>query len=270
MFLPDNIDFTQSDKYILSIRLTPNGFYFSIHCPSDLAIFYQNSVAFSSKETYLKNIEKFIFDYAFFTHNFLRINVIQVSNRCTLVPNEFYEKRAESNLLSFNFHKATSKVLNNKLDQLDCKVIWEINESYHNFLSRSLLSPTFINHLSILITFFHRLHNKSKSALFINFNDDNMIDAVAFSDEKLIFAKTFIAKSTLEDSFFIQRTWEVLQLDPLDDKLFFTGRTANHSASIDTLKKIIRNSNILSIDLPKGLEINQVEVPTEILHQICV
>ena len=270
MFLTDDIDFAQSEKYILSIRLTPNGFYFSIHCPTNSSLFYQNSITFNSKETYLKNIEKFVFDYSFFTHNFLRINIIKVSDKLTLVPNEFYDKRIESNLLAFNFHNANSLVLNNKIDQLNCKVIWEIDESHHNFLSRSLLNPTFKSHLSILISFFYQLHDKTNSALFINYNDDDMIDAVAFSNEKLILAKTFIARNTLEECFFIQKIWEVAQLDANDDKLLFSGKTDNHSASIDSLRKIIPNSNILSMDLREGLEINQNEVPTEIVHQLCV
>ena len=270
MFLPDNIDFTQSDIYILSIRLIPNGFYFSIHCPTDSTIFYQKSIAFSSHITYLKNIEKLIFDYSFFTHSFQRIKIISVSDKLTLVPNDFFDKKVESNLLSFNLHKSTSKVLSNDIDQLDCKVIWEIDESLHNFLSRSLLCPLFINHLSILIPYFYRLHNKISSALFINFNDDEMIDAIAFSEDKLIFAKTFITKNTLEDSFFIQKTWEIIEFDARVDKLFFSGRTNNQNATIDNLRKIILNSNILSIDLPKSLEINQSEIPTEIIHQLCV
>ena len=60
MFLPDNIDFAESKKYILSIRLMPSGFYFSIHCPSDKTVFYQNSVSFSPNSDYLKNLEKII------------------------------------------------------------------------------------------------------------------------------------------------------------------------------------------------------------------
>lgn len=270
MFLPENIDFTQSHTYILSIRLTPSGFYFSIHCPTDPAVFYQNSITFKSSEDYLKNIEKLIFDYSFFTYNFKQIIVIQVNNKFTLVPTEYYDKRFESSLLSFNFQSSTKKVLSNEIDKLNCKAIWNIDESHHNFLSRSLLNPQFINHLSILIPFYYKLHDKTNLSLYINFNDDNMIDAVAFSGKNLLFAKTFVAANPLQDRYFIQKTWEVLKLDAQNDKLFFCGRTANHKTCIDMMKKITPNSKNLSIDFPKELKINDSEVPTEILSQICV
>ncbi len=270
MFLTDNIDFAQSEKYILSIRLIPNGFYFSVHCPTDPLIFYQNSITFNSKETYLKNLEKIIFDYSFFTESFLQINIIQVTDKLTLVPNEFYDKRYESNLLAFNFHRVNSLVLKNTLNQLNCQMIWEIDESHHNFLSRSLINPTFNSHLSILIPFFFRLHDKTKSALFLNFNDEDMMDVVAFTNEKLILAKTIIARNTLEECFFIQKIREGIKYDAQDIQIFFSGNIDNHIESIETLKKTIANFNQLNMNLREGLVFKQSEIPTEIVQQICV
>ena len=269
MFLPDNIDFTQSEKYILSIRLTPNGFYFSINCPTDQKTFYQNSIIFSNNTSYLKNLEKLLFDFAFFSHNFLKINVIYVNEVFTLVPKDYYVKREEADLLFFNFMKIPSRVMSKDVVELDCRVIWGMDEIIHSFLCRTLLNPSFLNNISVLIPFFYKLHNKSTSALFINFNNDDMIDAIAFTNEKLIFAKTFVAKMLLEDSYSIQKIWEVLRLDSQKDKLFFIGRTIDSAGCIETLKKLVINSSTLSITLPNGLEIKQEEIPTEILYQLC-
>ena len=270
MFLPNNIDFTQSNIYILSIRLATNGFYFSIHCPTDSSIFYQKSTVFGSSDNYLKNIEKLIFDYSFFTHNYLRINVIQLSERLTLVPDEFYNKKLESKLLSYNFHHPIKKTMSDDVSYLNCKLIWEIDESHHSFLSRSLLNPIFKNHLSILTSFFYRLHNKSETALFVNFNDNDMMDIIAFSNENLIFAKTFVARERLENSYFLQKTWEALTMDAKTDALFFMGKTEQHSASIETHKKLISSAKELSIELPDGVKIKQSDIPTEILSLLCV
>ena len=269
MFLPDNINFTESKKYILSIRLTPNGFYFSIHSPSDENIFYQNSVTFRPNSDYLKNIEKLIFDYSFFSYNYKRINVISVDNETTIIPNEFYDKRLEGEFLSFNCLNSKLRVLSNKVEGLDCKIVWGIDKSTHNFLSRALLNPYFANHLSFLVPTFHKLHNKSDSALFVNFNNDKLIDIVAFSGDKLTLAKTFIANNPLEESYYIQKTWEVLELDNQSDTLLFSGRTANHNECMDTLRKVVLKTENLSFKLPSATKINKEEVPTEIINQLC-
>lgn len=269
MFLPDNINFAESKKYILSIRLIPSGFYFSIHCPTDASVFYQNSVAFRINSDYLKNIEKLIFDYSFFSYNYQQIMVICVDDQATIVPNEYHDRKLESDLLSFNCLYPKMKVISNEIKELDCRVVWGMDKSVHNFLSRTLLNPKFVSHMSLLVPMFYKFHNKATSALFINFNDDRMIDAVAFSNEKLILAKTFRAKNSLEDSYYIQKTWEVLQLDGQLNKLFFSGKIEKNSECIDTLKKAVSKTENLSFKLPNSSEIKKEEVPTEILNQLC-
>ena len=235
MFLPDNIDFTESKTYILSIRLTPSGFYFSIHNPSNEKVFYQNNVQFGANRDYLKNIEKLIFDYSFFTYNYRQINVICVDDKTTIVPNEFHEKKLESDFLSFNCFNPKLQIISNEIQELDCKVVWSMDKSVHSFLSRTLLNPKFVNHLSLLVPYFYKLHDNSTSALFVNFNEDKMIDTIAFSEKKLILAKTFNAKNQLEENYYIQKTWETLQLDVQTDILYFSGKVCFNNVFIANL-----------------------------------
>ena len=269
MFLPDNIDFAESKKYILSIRLLPSGFYFSIHCPTDETVFYQNSVSFRPNSNYLKNLEKIIFDYSFFSYNYQKINVFCVNHETAIVPNELYDKKHESDVLSFNCLNTKLHVTSSELREHDCRVVWGMDKSIYTFLCRVLLNPNFASHLSPLITLFYNVHNKDTSALYVNFNNDKMIDIVAFWEGKLILAKTFIANSMLEDSYYIQKTWEVLKLNAQSDKLFFSGKTDNHSECIDTLKKVVSKTGDLILKLPSDSKINLEEVPTEILNQLC-
>lgn len=269
MFLPDNIDFAESKKYILSIRLTPSGFYFSIHCPSDETVFYQNSVSFRQNSDYLKNLEKLIFDYSFFSYNYKQINVICVDEETTIVPDEYFDKKLNSNFLSFNYLQPKLHAISNKLPTLNCNIVWGLDKSVYSFLSRTLLNPNYVSHLSILVPLFYKLHNKDTNALFVNFNDDKKMDIVAFAGDKLTLAKTFSISSMLEDSYYIQKTWEGLELNTQSDKLFFTGKTANHSECIDTLKKVVAKTEKLSFKLSATVKTDAKEIPTEILNQLC-
>ena len=269
MFLPDTIDLAESKKYILSIRLRPNGFYFSIHCPSDQSVFYQNSTTFKANSNYLKNIEQLIFDYSFFSYNYKQINVVCVEDETTFVPNEFFNEQMKSKFLSFNYNNPKEHVISNEIKAQDCRVIFGIDASIHNFLSRALLNPSFSSHLSYLIPFFNHMHSNDSSALFVNFNDDSMTDIIAFDKEKLIFAKTLRATGYLNISYFIQKTWETLNLNIQSDKLIFAGNITDHSECIEMLKKVILNTENLSFKLPNALKINTEEVPTEILNLLC-
>ena len=269
MFSSDNIDFAESKKNILSIRLTPDGFYFSIHCPTDETVFYQNSVTFSPNENYLEGIEKLIFDYPFFSDNYKKVYVICVDDELTIVPNEYYDKRWMTELLSFNCLNPKTHIISNELQEHNCRVIWGIDKSVHSFLSRALLNPNFVSHLFFLVPLFYKLHNKNKRALFVNFNTDKMMDIVAFSGDKLTLAKTFSANNLLEESYYIQKTWESLQLNAQQDRLLFSGNTSNNGECIDTLKRVVSNTEIISWELPNSAKINNEEIPTEILKQLC-
>ena len=248
----------------------PSGFYFSIHCPTDYSIFYQKSVLFSKNSSYLKNLEKLIFDFSFFSNNFREINVIFVNHKSTLVPREFYNKKLSNELLSFNHHNFDDKVIVDNIDKLDCKLIWGVDNEVHNFLSRVLLNPSFSNHLTVLVSFFHELHDSSTAALYINFNDDDMIDVIAFSQKNLLLAKTFQANSSLEGCYFIEKTWEILKFDAYSDKIYFSGKTEKNGTTIETIKKLIPQSKELSLEIASELKITQNETPTEILYQLCV
>ena len=269
MFLPDNIDFAESKKYILSIRLIPNGFYFSIHSPSDKNVFYQNKTLFRDDSNYLKNIEKLIFDYSFFSYNYKKINVICLDNETTMVPNEFYNRKSESHFLSFNCLNPKEHTISNEIPELGCRVIWAIDRPVHNFLSRALLNPSFLNHLFFLVPHFYKLHNKNTAALFINFNDNRMIDVVSFLGDKLTLAKTFCASNPLEDSYYIQKTWNALQLNAQTDSLYFFGKTNSHAECIETLKKVVSKTEFPSFILPNDIKTSVEEIPTEILNQLC-
>ena len=102
----------------------------------------------------------------------------------------------------------------------------------------------------------------------MNFNDNKMLDIVAFSADKLTLAKTFHTSNLLEESYYIQKTWESLQLNVQLDKLFFSGNTSNHSECIDNLKRVVSNTDIISWNVPEGAKINNEEIPTEILKQL--
>ena len=247
----------------------PGGFYFSIHCPTDSTVFYQKSLQFSENNSYLKNLEKLIFDFSFFSNSFREINVIYVNHKQTLVPREFYEKKLTNELLSFNHHNIDNKVIVDTIEKLDCKLIWGMDNEVHNFLSRMLLNPSFSSHLTVLVSLFYELHDISISALYINFNDDGMIDAVAFSQDKLQLAKTFQTTSPLEGCYFIQKTWEILKFDAYSDKIYFSGDTEKNRSTIETIKKLFPHSKELSIEIASELKINQSETPTEILYQLC-
>ena len=105
--------------------------------------------------------------------------------------------------------------------------------------------------------------------MYVNFNDDKLMDAIVFSNEKLILAKSFQADNSLEACYYIQKTWEVLSLDAGSDNLFFSGKTEKQDDCISTIRKLVPKTKALTFELADELNIKQSETPTEILYQLC-
>ena len=78
MFLPENIDLAQSEKYNLSIRLTPDGFSFCISSPTDKSIFHYQETVFSKNLSLIENIKKTFFEVNFFSQPFQQTQVTVV------------------------------------------------------------------------------------------------------------------------------------------------------------------------------------------------
>ncbi|NLX82030.1 MAG: DUF3822 family protein, partial [Proteiniphilum sp.] len=153
MFLPDNIDLAQAEKYSLSIRLIPNGFSFLIFSHSDKSIYFYKESTFSKNLSLIENIKKIFFESNLFNHQFNKILVSVVSPRYTLVPKIFFDAKNANEYFEFNISGASGKVLNNHIREGEYNIIFDIDEEVHSFLFRNLWNPSFQSFTSQLLPF---------------------------------------------------------------------------------------------------------------------
>jgi hypothetical protein len=270
MFLPANIDLAQTEKYTLSIRLIPDGFSFSIHCPTDKDIFCYKTTSFNNNLSYFENIKKLIFDFEFFTQPFKTTRVSVVSKEYTLVPEIFYEEKKAKDIFDFNITTKNETVLSDKVAENDFYVLFSMDDRLHSFLFRSLWNPIFTHHISQLLSYFSGHHNKTKEKrCYVNFHE-NLMDVCCFSQNKLLSANTFPINDKPNALYFIVGVWEKLPLNQSTDRLYLTGNTDSQKETVDTLKKLIKKVEILpfspDITVPKE-EISSV--PLDVKIQLC-
>lgn len=270
MFLPENIDLAHSEKYILSIRLVPNGFSFSIHCPDDLSVFHYQETTFGTKIPYSDHIKKLIFDYSFFTQAFKATHVTVVSPHYTIIPNVFFEKNRIKELFDFNFHEIRETILCHSSETEDFHTVFGMDEEVHSFLSRSLWNPRFTHHASRLLSAFLADHAEDdRKRCIVDFHDQ-LITVICFSGSRLLSANTYSNSDPYDALYFIASIWEKLPLDQTSDRLLLSGNIESHTHSMETLKKLIRNVEIVKftpiVSLP---EEQKRSIPTDMLVQLC-
>jgi len=261
MFLPENIDLAQSEKYTLSIRLIPDGCSFCIYSTADRSVFHYQEKRFSKTLSQIGNIEKIFFEVNFFSHPFQKVEVTVVSPRYTTVPDAYFEKKRAGELFTFNIHGEHGKVLNNLVSETGYHILFDLDEELYSFLCRNLWNPAFYSHQARLHPFLSNYRNEgNRKRCFVDFHDE-MVSVTCFYGTRLLSSNTYPARERYEALFNIANVWEHQSLDQNTDLLVLSGNLRENSESADTLRRLIRNVEELKPDTPNGY----LSLPTDIL-----
>jgi len=279
MFLPENIDLANSEKYNLSIRLAPNGFSFCIYTYTDTPVFFFQETSLGNKLSYVESIKKIVFDLGFFSNSFNKSSVIVVSPYYTLIPDKFFDSKNIKDIFDFNFHNQAGVVLSEKSLNGEFHVLFNMNEELHSFLSRHLFNPTIHHHSTSLIQSFINLKfdllnditdNSNKKDCFLDFNND-YITVVCLSDNQLLTANTFAETNFNNISYYVMGIWEKLGFDQNTDNLYISGKSDTKVCVVNELRNLIRN--IEYIELKPGITLTDEQianVPTDLIATLCV
>ena len=107
----ETTDFTKSEQYTLSIRLSTDGFSFSIFNPlgdGELS-FHEHEVDTSLSLT--ANLKQAFREVEWLNHSFRRVNVLMANKRFTFIPLEFFEDEQTETVFYHNHPKQDNEVV---------------------------------------------------------------------------------------------------------------------------------------------------------------
>ncbi len=235
------INLDRTEKYILYLRLSPEGFEFSLHDPLADGSFYFQQETFSGTETYLQQLEKSVYENDFLLKEYKKIYVIFSSDRFTLIPASLAEKEEASVYYDFCLEKKDETIQSNKLIRNNCYNLFGTDPDISAFLQRTFHAPIFIHHISPLCEYFHnksRLGNFSKMYIQIQ---PQFIDILSFNSQGLNFVQTYKYRHINDAVYYILNAWKQLDLDQQKDELQITGTAPIRKEISDILKKYVIN-----------------------------
>lgn len=224
MFLPESIDLGQSDRYVLSIRITSYSFMFSISDPETKENYCLRETSFSMSDNLLANIQRIIFDFNFLTQEFKQTNVIFVSSSYDLIPARYFDLKDKEHLYNFTHVEKASHLSTGFIKNQDVTTLFNLNKDIFDFLSRSLWAPHFFHHTNLLINYFEDKNKLTGNAsrMYLNFHD-NFLDIICFTGPKLIHSLTYTNEQITNQLYYILKLWEQCRFSQLDDYLFIVG-----------------------------------------------
>lgn len=267
--IPDTLTVNTSERYILSIRIHPDGFSFSAAIPSKSNSFFYHEIEFDPSKTYAESLKETFFSEECLSWNYKKIHVFCFSPIYTCTPDIFFEAEKKEKILPYTFLSTPSKTLENVLPSKE-RLLFAIEKDVYEFLCRSFIKPEFIHHLTLPLRHWEK---QSELALcgqmYVLINKGN-VDIACFKQGRLLFLNNFHYSHPNDLLYYIACSWKQVGLDQLKDRLFLFGDTKYKQSIRPHLFQYIHF--VSDMELPTDAYLRNPDIkqaPYEIILSVC-
>lgn len=237
-----------SVPYTLSIRLSTDGFSFSVFNPTEgngANTVHDHAVDESLSLT--ANLKQAFRSVECLSQPYRRVNVLMTGKRFTFVPLELFDDEQAETLFYFNHPKRENEsVRYNILHRSNIVVLFGMDKSACRFLCEQHPDARFYAQATPLIEYFctkSRLGNNRK--LYAHLRRD-AADLYAYDRGRLLLANTFECSTVADRLYYLLYLWKRLDFEQERDELHLTGYLADKERLLPELRKFIRNVFILN------------------------
>jgi len=256
LYVPDTLTAGNSEKYTVSIRLWPDGFSFAGWIPSEKESFFYGATATDRKKRYDYALKDLFFAHPFLTYSYSQIYVICANRQYTLVPASIFVEKQERHIMSFIFSDPGEKTLYEPLDEFESVILYSIQPEVYEFLSRSLLRPTFTHAITPILNLWkkHNLTGYPKQ-IYVALHED-MMDVACFDRGALLFINSFHVDDVADMMYYILYLWKQEGLDQLQDELFLYTNPSTYQTLAETLQTYLSHIELIHPQWPEvGMEV---------------
>ena len=243
----ETTDFSKSEQYTLSIRLSTDGFSFSVFNPLN-----DGELSFQEREvdetlSLTANLRQTFREVEWLNHSFRRVNVIMTDKRFTFIPLEFFEDEQAETVFYHNHQQRENETVQyNILPKNNIVVLFGMDKSAWSFLNEQYPNIKFYSQASPLIEFFatkSRLGNSRK--MYAHLRKD-AVDIYTYERGRLLLANSFACKETNDRIYYLLYVWKQLGMEQERDELHLTGYLPDKEQLLPELRKFIRQVFILN------------------------
>lgn len=224
------MDYDRQKDFILSIRLTPDGFSFSTHCMTEENSFSYRHAGFGQDNadaphsaSYLAALEEHVLRSEELLLPYKQVNIVVATNRFTLIPDELYDAATAPQWYSFTLQPRQEKILTDRLEHNGARCVYGIDEALHAFLQRTFPEARFRHHLGILGEYFLLKSTEGNTDKMVCQLSHGMADILCYSKGHLRLANTYRFRYINDAAYFVLATWKSLAMSQQVDSLHLIG-----------------------------------------------
>lgn len=235
----ENIDFSKSNLYILSIRFSTDGFYFSVD-GTPYYIYKPNDLL-----SMTANFKQVLKDAPCLENSFKHVDVTIDSPRFTLMPLDYFEDDQADAIYYHNLTRQDNETVRyNILPDSNIVVLFGIDSALYNMLEDKYHGVSFNAHVSTLIRDAMVAGKARQSKHMCCHVGEHAITLVATEGSSLLSANAYANKSLSDALYYILLSWKHLSFSQTEDELTLTGNADACKALKEQACKYIRNIDI--------------------------
>ena len=238
----ETFDLNNSEQYTLSIRLSTDGFSFSIYNPLSGNDFYYRVYPVNSQRSMAANVKSFLAATEELRHNYKQTNILIHSSRFTPVPLELFEDEDMEKLFYQNLpHQQNEVILCNVLGKTNAVILFSLDKLTHLLLSEQFPTARFFSAVSPQIENLSYKSNQGNNfKLYANIHERS-IDAFAFDKGKLLLVNSYQISGSNDVNYYLLNLWQQLKFDQERDELCLIGQADYMKEVTESLQKYIRH-----------------------------
>jgi hypothetical protein len=252
-----NFDFSKSEQYTLSIRLSADGFSFSIHHSPDNGDIHFTEYPIKESYSFTANIKEMIASSEALGHSYHQTNILIDTHRVTPVPFELFEDEQSENLFHQAFYEGSNEIiLCNILGKSNVALLFGMDKHAHQLLNEHFPNARFFACVSPMMEYFtQKSRENSHRNLYAHFQD-HVFEVFAFDDGNLQLLNAFQCKQTPDKVYYLLSIWKQLGFDQEKDQLWIAGNTEEKEELLKELNRFLRKVNVITMQekLPFDLQ----------------
>ncbi|MDR3129469.1 MAG: DUF3822 family protein [Tannerellaceae bacterium] len=234
---------SNSEKYVVSIRIEADGFIFSGYVPGHPQSFFLHRPSFASCGDYGQRLKEYFFDNEYLSWDYREVRVIPVSSRYTLVPRPFFEETKKERIMTLLFVNPSPCYLTNTTCDDEVVIIFDIPPDIHSFCMRSFTQVRFIHPITPQLTFFRRQSRSCLTARMYGIIQDNALHVFCFRGGRILLVNTYGITAVDDILYYLLCIWSQMGFEQEKDELYlFSGNSDyNYNALTGTLSTYVRH-----------------------------
>ena len=238
-----DIDFTKSEQNTLSIRLSADGFSFSVHAPTHGECLFMDTFAVNTSYSLAANIKEMLASESVLQHRYKQTNILIDTPRFTTIPFDLFEDEQTEELFHQNFAKSNHEtILCNILGKSNVALLFGMDKYAHQLLCEHFPKGRIFACISPLTEHFAQQSQESSCRKLYAHCRKSSMEILAFDKGKLLVINTYPCQYVNDRIYYLLYIWQQLGFNQEKDQLWLAGDIKEEM--LTELNKFLRQVNI--------------------------